>query len=49
MVIDQTFERSAWFGGRKAKLVRPSTSKKGPCHQDHPKMNIRIFASIIAN
>jgi hypothetical protein len=32
MVVDQTFERSAWFGDTRAKLVKPSTSKKGLGH-----------------
>jgi hypothetical protein len=47
-VVDQTFEGSAWFCGRKAKPGRPSISKGGPRHQNHAKMNIYILENAMA-
>jgi hypothetical protein len=48
MVVDQTFKRGAWLGGRKAKLGRLLISEGGPRHQDHVKMNARILENVVA-
>jgi hypothetical protein len=48
MVVDQTFERSAWLSDRKTKHGRFSTFERGPRHQDHAKMNIHILGNAMA-
>jgi hypothetical protein len=48
MVVDQTFEGSAWLGGKKGQLGRPSTSTGGLRRQDHAKMNARILGHAMA-
>jgi len=48
MVIDQSFQGGAWLNGKKAKFERCSTSKGGPQHQNHAKMNIHILGDAMA-
>jgi hypothetical protein len=43
MVVDQTFEASAWLNDRKGQPKRFFTSEGGPRHQDHVKMNARTL------
>jgi hypothetical protein len=47
MVVDQTFEGSAWLGGKKAKPRGPSTFERGFQHQDHVKMNGHILRNVM--
>jgi hypothetical protein len=48
MVVDQTLKEVHGLVVEKAKLGRPSTSKGGPQHQDHAKMNACILGNAMA-
>jgi hypothetical protein len=46
MVVDQTFERGAWFSGRKGQTKE--TFERGLWHQNHAKMNACILGDAMA-
>jgi hypothetical protein len=48
MVVDQSFERGAWFNGKKnPNLKGLQLSKKVFEHQNHAKMNIHILRNVM--